>query len=276
MINNKFFTKKTISNKVLAGGPPADEQLLAIANNKYWMVLNSDLLNDKRAKNGLLCDKANALKHALQTYGPNNDNLPDVRPNTGKAQGHVFHGHVSDDNGCTYVLEWTTIDTKDACSVRLLNSEPVNTDINQVISLKEILIIEMDNGYQLGFCNKTGDYEQKKIKNTGINGFLENYKAPGYIINPDHKQAIYKLLTSVEGRVFGERVIALIGFKTHENYPFRQKPLSKIECSRILFMPENIQLVHRALNKITEAKAKVERIKQSHPHLRIGGQGISP
>lgn len=269
MLKNKFFSKTTASNKVLAGGPPADEQLLAIANNKYWMVLNSNLLNDQRVKNGRLCDKANALKHALQTYGPNSNKLPDIRPNIGKAQGHVFHGHVSDANSCTFILEWAIIDTKDACSVRLMNSEPSNTDINQVMSLREILIIDMDNSYQIGFCNKDKAYEQRKIKNEGIKELLHTYKSPTYIKNPEHKNAISNVLTLAEGRAFGERVIALIGFKTHENYSFRETPLSKSECSRILFAPENLEIVHHALSKIEEAKAKVERIKKSHPHHKF-------
>jgi len=266
MLNNKFFKKTIVSKKALAGGPASDEQLLAIANNKYWMVLNSDLLNDLRLRNGQLCNKANALKHALQTYGPTH-NLFDARSNTGKAEGFIFHGHVNDANGCTYVLEWAIVDTNDVCSVRLMKSEPVEADINQVISLREILIIEKNDSYQMGFCNKYGSYEQKKIKSHRINAFLDTYKAPVYISKSEHKKAIYNDLSSIEGRIFGERTIAFIGFGTHENYPFRQTPLSKDECSRILFSPNNLKIIHHAFNKIEEAKSKVARVMQFHPNV---------
>jgi hypothetical protein len=66
----RFFKKGTeISAKVGAGGPTPGAQLLAMANDKYWIVLNSHLLrscgNDRT-----LVNQANAFKHALQTYGP--------------------------------------------------------------------------------------------------------------------------------------------------------------------------------------------------------------
>ena len=249
----------------MAGGPPSDEQLLALANNKYWMVLNSDLLEGSRVRDRQLCNKVNALKHALQTYGPNHPCLPDVRPNIGKAQGSVFHGHVSDSNGCTYVLEWSIVDTKDVCSIKLIKSKPSEEDINQVISLREILIIEKDNSYQIGFCNKDGEYCQIQLNKAKVSELLNTYKAPVHIKNSEHKNAIYNVLSSLEGRIYGERVIALVGFDTHENYSFRQTLLSKDESSRILFSPSNLKIAHRAFNKIEEAKAKVERVMRAHP-----------
>jgi len=162
-----FFKKRELSNKVNAGGPPREDQLLAMAHDKYWVVLNTHLLSTC-TKGTVLCDRVNALKHALQTYGPVGKQLPDCRDNKGKAKSHVFHGHVQDSNGTTYVLEWTVIDPKN-------------------------------------------------------------------------------------------RVMALLGFDSHENYKFRQSPLTAKECEKIVSTPENIKKSSYAQTKIKEAKAKVQR-----------------
>jgi len=110
-MTNTFFKKQKASNKENEKGPPYQEQLMALANKTYWTVLNTHHLifktNDEK-----LSDRANALKHALQTYGPSSKSLPDLRNNEGKAKGTIFHGHVNDANGTTYVLEWTIIDSK--------------------------------------------------------------------------------------------------------------------------------------------------------------------
>jgi hypothetical protein len=76
---------------------------------EYWTVLNTSILglcsNDKD-----LCHRVNALKHALQTYGPQSEKLPDLRQNKGKPKGLVFHGHANNSNGKSYVLEWAIVD----------------------------------------------------------------------------------------------------------------------------------------------------------------------
>lgn len=166
-----LFKKSTPSKKINAGGPSPEDQIVAMAKNEYWIVLNCYLLNSC-VKGTVLCDRANALKHALQTYGPNSNNLPDLRQNEGKAKGHVFHGHVQDANGTTYVLEWAPID----------------------------------------------------IKN---------------------------------------RIMALLHFDTHENYPFQQHPLKKAQCEKILSFPANLTTISYAKQKIEEAKAKVARVAPS-------------
>lgn len=104
-----LFLKTKKSNIVNANGPSPKEQLLAMANGKYWTILNSSLLQ-KIASDKTLIARVNALKNALQTYGSVSENLPDFRNNKGKAMGSVFHAHANDSNGNTYVLEWTVID----------------------------------------------------------------------------------------------------------------------------------------------------------------------
>jgi len=108
--NLKLFTKKN-SRIVDAGGPSPEDQLSAMVNDEYWTILNSSLLRGV-GKDKNLVPRVNALKHAIQTYGPKSDKLPDFRHNKGKAQGSVFHGHAADSLGTTFVLEWAIVDEK--------------------------------------------------------------------------------------------------------------------------------------------------------------------
>ena len=104
-----LFKKSKVSQKINANGPAYPDQILAMAQGNYWTILNTGLL--KLSKNNKdLCNRVNALKAALQTYGPNSTQLPDLRQNKGLAQGSVFHGHVNNSSGKTYVLEWAVID----------------------------------------------------------------------------------------------------------------------------------------------------------------------
>lgn len=80
-----------------------------MVTGQYWTVLNTSILR-LSANNKDLCHRVNALKHALQTYGPQSGNLPDLRHNQGKPKGWVFHGHVNNSSGKTYVLEWAIVD----------------------------------------------------------------------------------------------------------------------------------------------------------------------
>lgn len=175
MPNNVNFFKKTIvSEKVKVGGPSPEDQILAMANNKYWIVLNTHLLVGC-TKGSLLCDRVNAFKHALQTYGSVSDQLPDRREGKGSAKGHIFHGHVNDETGTTYVIEWSVIDKE-------------------------------------------------------------------------------------------KRIMALVGFDTHENYKFCSTPLNKEDCKKILTAPKNIKTINHAVEKIEEAKNKVERTERNRGH----------
>lgn len=169
-----FFKKSKQSTIVNAQGPSPKDQLLSMAEDNYWTVLNSSLLrgigNDKD-----LIPRVNALKNALQTYGPASNELPSFLNNKGRAMGSVFHGHV-DSRGTTYVLEWAIVDVKN-------------------------------------------------------------------------------------------RIMALVNFASHENYPFRQKPLDKKEINRILTSPESQKIIALVDKKITEAKEKVERVTFNYRNI---------
>jgi hypothetical protein len=104
-----LFKKSITSNIVHARGPSANDQLASMASGEYWTVLNTSILITC-ANNKDLCHRVNALKHALQTYGPESNELPDFRHNKGKSQGFVFHGHANNSSGTTYVLEWAVVD----------------------------------------------------------------------------------------------------------------------------------------------------------------------
>jgi len=85
-----------------------------MVENKYWTVLNSHLLADVLGKvpkgdMKILNEKANQVKHELQTYGPMLGNQgTDFRANKGKAAGEVFHSDMR--AGAMYVLEWAVLD----------------------------------------------------------------------------------------------------------------------------------------------------------------------
>lgn len=167
-----FFKKDStneVSHIVNAGGPSAHEQLWAMVNGDYWVVLNTNLLKDCPKKSDL-CYRANALKIALQTYGPASTKLPDVRVNKGKAKNQIYHGHVRDSNGKEYVLEWAIIDST-------------------------------------------------------------------------------------------KKIMALIGFDTHENYKFRQEKLTDKEINKIINQESNQKILTRAESKIQEAKTKINKMK---------------
>ena len=166
-----LFKKAKNSTKIEANGPEYSEQLLAMVKGTYWTVLNSSLLSACRNDDDL-CNRVNALKAALQTYGPNSRLLPDLRQNEG-TKGSIFHGHVNDSNGKTYVLEWTVI---------------------------------------------------------------------------DHEK----------------RIMALLNFDKHENYPFKKSPLKDSDIQRILLNPDNIKIIERVATKIKEATEKVERVTSNY------------
>lgn len=96
--------------------PALDLQLNAMIENKYWTVLNTHLLAEiigKKPQGDLnkLAEKANTVKHELQTYGPIlRGHSADFRANKGKkVAGEVFHSDMKAGK-TTYVMEWTVLD----------------------------------------------------------------------------------------------------------------------------------------------------------------------
>lgn len=120
----KFFPVKKLNDKELNGGPCYKDQVLSIANNKSWVVLNSSIL-DLSNNDSDLNARVNALKLWLQTDGPVANNIPGgVRNNEGeKVKAEVFHGHVKNSQGTLYVVEWSIIDSKNRVLV-LTNFAP--------------------------------------------------------------------------------------------------------------------------------------------------------
>lgn len=168
-----FFEKSKSSHIVKAGGPSKAEQLSSMVNDTYWTVLNASLLQEAATDDDLLY-RVNALKAALQTYGPISLKLPDFRHNTkGSAKGYVFHGHAKNSAGTAYVLEWAVL-----CAEK--------------------------------------------------------------------------------------RIMTLVGFGTHENYRYRQNPLSATEVEKILGCTESKKIMERVVDKIVQAKKKVERTNYNY------------
>ena len=81
------------------------------------------------------------------------------------------------------------------CLAKIIVSLPVDADKVRVCSLNEILIIHIPEGYQIGFCNQQGAYEQKAIADVKIIKSLSVYKSPQYIENSGHKNEINQMLT---------------------------------------------------------------------------------
>lgn len=107
-----FFPGKQSSKLVLFGAPTQEEQVEALVTSRYWTILNSHFFHcGATATDNDLRSRVNTFKHLMQVHGSDNEKLPDFRPNKGRARGHIFHGHVKDSQGTTFVIEWSVIDT---------------------------------------------------------------------------------------------------------------------------------------------------------------------
>lgn len=175
LLFRSLYKNKKITLKEMVGGPSYQEQLSALALHQNWIVLNTDCLNVDTLDDLRLNHAVNALKHALQTYGPTSDRLPsDVRQNSGAAQGSVYHAHA-EGNGGTYVLEWAIVD------------------------------------------------ENRKI-------------------------------------------MALLRFRSHENYPYAQRPLNDREKQVILQKPANQRILQRSEENRAAAEEKLNTLSQRFFH----------
>lgn len=111
-MNYQFFQKSQKTAKELVGAPEYHQVLESIHEGKNWYIINTGMLNCEAVTTcQKFNDKVNAFKLCLQTYGPSSNLLPDFRNNKGKhIHNDVFHGHMTDKNRCTYVLEWAIVD----------------------------------------------------------------------------------------------------------------------------------------------------------------------
>lgn len=103
-MKNVTSNEEKVKRIVNAGGPTAQEQRNAIVNNAYWHVCGIEKVA-KKTKNNKVLIKAQAVKHALQAFGPYSDRIPGLRTSTGS---NAFHTHVIEKT--TYIIEWSVID----------------------------------------------------------------------------------------------------------------------------------------------------------------------
>lgn len=106
----KFFRKSKLSEKALAGGPEGHEVLQAMAEDRYWSIIGTKHLQlchgDEKFNH-----RTNAVKNAIQVYGPMPAILQRVKYNPG-TENSVWHVHVENGSGKEYVLEWGVVDEK--------------------------------------------------------------------------------------------------------------------------------------------------------------------
>ncbi len=94
---------------VAAGGPNYVEQASAILDHQEWEVLNPFLLgNAYTQQDEKLLRAVNALKGALQTFGPTPANYAVTTQH--KTNNEVFHTNIHGTTGTTYEVEWAIID----------------------------------------------------------------------------------------------------------------------------------------------------------------------
>lgn len=90
-------------------------------------------------------------------------------------------------------------------------------------------------------------------------------KSEGYIFHGDFDSAL-GVTYILEWAIIDpkERILAIVGFGKHENYPFQQKPLTKEKVTLILADDVNKKIFDNVKDKIEEAKAKVKRVCENY------------
>lgn len=64
-----------------------------------------------------------------------------------------------------------------------------------------------------------------------------------------------------------KKIMAIIGFDTHENCRFRKTPLNEEEIGKIMTSKNNLKILQHVQLKINEAKDKVKRLENNHENL---------
>lgn len=84
------------------------------------------------------------------------------------------------------------IDTRHyRCIPQMLSSQPTQAQINQVLSLTHLLFIRHPDGFEIGFCDKSGNYQQQKITDPVLEAFLNKQPDGEFVIPVDDKTVNY-------------------------------------------------------------------------------------
>lgn len=264
---NTFFTQKTTSStskKVAEKGPSAKQQRDAIINDQYWIILNQFHLASLK-KDSKLNNTANAIKHALQTFGPSLIGSEiELLHGKGAAKKHIFHAHAFDEHA-TYELEWTKIDAS------YYYTPCAKNDKAKIESRSIYLMVENDQlHYEV--INPAGKIVANHIAKNVLNSIgvklpkaLNTEKLIEQFISP-HWSKLLDIMSS-RGDTCINRMIALLNFDTHENFPFTEQPLTKLEQNTILANPVNNAIINKAsiaIHQIKEKDYKKTRLAPSY------------
>lgn len=116
------------------------------------------------------------------------------------------------------------------CQARVLDKKPQNADILKVLSLQEVLFIRTTSDVQVGFCNKHGKYEQRRVENKNLKKILSFYDDGKYVVLTAHKDQLNEYLVQIGSRtrideelnrVYEHRVV-LGGFNNSIRYILEQ------------------------------------------------------
>lgn len=247
----------TASNKVLVGGPSPEQQNQAILDDKYWMILNEFHLTGLASKSRLN-HTVNAIKHALQTFGPHLKNSEiKLIDNQGAAKNKIFHAHAFDDNAKWYVLEWTEIDAS-------MYYKPCVNNSKQPIKSRHVYLEVINGDLNYAVINPAGLVVNNSITKKQLNELkiklpiqIDNGNLIKQFIMP-HWSRLLDIMAK-RGDTCINRMIALLKFDAHENFKFTQKPLSPTEQESILSNASNTHTINRASLRVAEIKEQLQR-----------------
>ncbi len=151
---------------------------------------------------------------------------------------------------------------------RFLPTEPTEEDKIRVCQFNEVLIIQNEYGYHMGFRNQQGVYEQKSI-DINQTGFLKSYTSEQFIENQAHNQKIHSLYQKLYGSDTVERC--------RENYPLLiSMYLSQLEhveqwTNYVRTQPfnEDHQNILNRLNEHVQALEKTITTHLFHPETPV-------
>lgn len=260
---NTFFTP-SISKIVTEKGPSSEQQHEAIIRDRYWIILNQTHLTSLK-KNTKLNSTTNAIKHALQTFGPNlTGSEIELRNGKGATKGHIFHAHAFDEQG-TYELEWTKIEAS-------YYYKPCVKNDNPNIESRSIYLEVKNDQLHYKVINPAGQLVTNHISKQILNSIgltlpkgLNTEKLIEKFISP-HWSKLLDIM-SARGDTCINRMIALLNFDKHENFSFTKEPLTELKQKAMLSNPQNIAIINKAsiaAGNIKEKESKKTNTNQLH------------